>query len=72
VCVAIGGTSLDGGSGSIVRTVLGVMVIGFMMTALNILGVQSNAQLIVRGTVIVVAVALDVLNKSMKLREVAQ
>ncbi len=72
VCVAIGGTSLDGGSGSIVRTVLGVMVIGFMMTALNILGVQSNAQLIVRGAVIVVAIALDVLNKSMKLREVAQ
>lgn len=72
VCVAIGGTSLDGGSGSILRTVLGVMVIGFMMTALNILGVQSNAQLIVRGTVIVLAVALDVLNKSMKLREVAQ
>ncbi|MFA7539730.1 MAG: ABC transporter permease [Sphaerochaetaceae bacterium] len=72
VCVAIGGTSLDGGSGSILRTVLGVMVIGFMMTALNILGVQSNAQLIVRGAVIVVAIALDVLNKSMKLREVAQ
>jgi ribose transport system permease protein len=72
VCVAIGGTSLDGGSGSILRTVLGVMVIGFMMTALNILGVQSNAQLIVRGTVIVLADALDVLNKSMKLREVAQ
>ncbi|MFA5468611.1 MAG: ABC transporter permease [Sphaerochaetaceae bacterium] len=72
VCVAIGGTSLDGGSGSIARTVLGVMVVGFMMTALNILGVQSNAQLIVRGAVIVAAVALDVLNKSMKLREVAQ
>lgn len=72
VCVAIGGTSLDGGNGSIMRTLLGVMVIGFMMTALNILGVQSNAQLIVRGAIIVLAVALDVLNKSMKLKEVAQ
>lgn len=72
VCVAIGGTSLDGGTGSIMRTLLGVMVVGFMMTALNILGVQSNAQLIVRGAIIVSAVALDVLNKSMKLKEVAQ
>jgi len=72
VCVSIGGTSLDGGSGSIMRTLLGVMVVGFMMTALNILGVQSNAQLIVRGAIIVLAVALDVLNKSMKFREVAQ
>ena len=72
VCVAIGGTSLDGGEGSVMRTVLGVMVVGFMMTALNILGVQSNAQLIVRGAVIVSAVALDVLNKSMKFKEVAR
>lgn len=70
VCVAIGGTSLDGGSGSITKTVLGVLVIGFLLTALNVLGVQSNAQLIVRGVVIVVAVTLDTFNKTAKMKEV--
>jgi len=70
VCVAIGGTSLDGGSGSITKTVLGVLVIGFLLTALNVLGVQSNAQLIVRGVVIVVAVTLDTFNKTEKMKEV--
>lgn len=69
-CVAVGGTSLNGGAGSIVKTVLGVLVIGFLLTALNVLGVQSNAQLIVRGVVIVVAVILDTFNKQAKLKEV--
>lgn len=69
-CVAVGGTSLSGGSGSIVKTVLGVLVIGFLLTALNVLGVQSNAQLIVRGAVIIGAVVLDTFNKQAKLKEV--
>jgi ribose transport system permease protein len=71
VCVAVGGTSMAGGSGSIAKTVLGVLVIGFLLTALNVLGVQSNAQLIVRGLVIVFAVILDTFNKQAKLKEVA-
>jgi len=69
-CVAIGGVSLNGGFGSIVKTVLGVMVLGFLLTALNVLGVQSNAQLIVRGIVIIAAVILDTFNKQAKLKEV--
>lgn len=69
-CVAIGGVSLNGGFGSIVKTVLGVMVLGFMLTALNVLGVQSNAQLIVRGALIISAVILDTFNKQAKLKEV--
>ncbi len=69
-CVAIGGVSLAGGDGSILKTVLGVLVLGFLLTALNILSVQSNAQLIVRGAVIISAVILDTVNKKAKLREV--
>ena len=72
VCVAVGGTSMAGGSGSVGKTVLGVLVIGFLLTALNVLGVQSNEQLIVRGVVIIVAVILDTINKQAKLREVAR
>lgn len=70
-CVAVGGTSLSGGSGSIAKTVLGVMVIGFLLTALNVLGIRSNEQLIVRGSVIIIAVIMDVWNKRLKLKEVA-
>ena len=69
-CVAIGGVSLAGGDGSILKTVLGVLVLGFLLTALNILSVQSNAQLIVRGAVIIAAVILDTANKKAKLKEV--
>lgn len=68
-CVAVGGTSLNGGSGSIVKTVLGVMVIGFLLTALNVLGVRSNEQLVVRGSVIIIAVIMDIANKKAKLKE---
>jgi ribose/xylose/arabinose/galactoside ABC-type transport system permease subunit len=69
-CVAVGGTSLDGGSGGVMKTVLGVMVIGFLLTALNVLGVRSNEQLVVRGGVIIIAVIMDIANKKAKLREV--
>jgi len=71
-CVAIGGTSLDGGSGSITKTVLGVLVLGVLLNALNLLGVQANAQLIVRGAVVILAVILDTWNKKAKLKEVAE
>lgn len=69
-CVAVGGVSLAGGTGSIAKTVLGVMVIGVLGTALNVMGIGSNEQLIVRGAVIITAVMLDGFNKRAKLKEV--
>ncbi len=71
-CVAIGGVSLDGGSGSIAKAVLGVVVLGVLLNALNLLGIQANAQWIVRGAVIIIAVILDTRNKNAKLKEVAK
>jgi len=71
-CVAIGGVSLDGGSGNMGKVVLGAVVLGVLLNALNLLGVQANPQLIVRGAVIILAVILDVWNKKAKLKEVAQ
>lgn len=71
-CVAIGGVSLDGGSGNMGKVVLGAIVLGVLLNALNLLGVQANPQLIVRGAVIILAVILDVWNKKAKLKEVAQ
>ena len=70
-CVAIGGVSLEGGSGSILNTVLGVVMLGVLLNALNLLGVQANAQLIVRGAVVIIAVILDTWNKAAKTRGAA-
>ena len=64
--VVVGGNSASGGSGSILRTVIGAIVIGVMGNALNILGFSTNYQLIVKGILIVLAVALDILSKKIK------
>ena len=64
--VVVGGNSASGGSGSIFRTVIGAIVIGIMGNALNLLGFSTNYQLIVKGALIVLAVALDIISKKIK------
>ena len=64
--VVVGGNSASGGSGSIIRTVIGAVVIGVMSNALNILGFSTNYQLIVKGALIILAVALDIISKKIK------
>ena len=64
--VVVGGNSASGGSGSIFRTVIGAVVIGIMGNALNLLGFSTNYQLIVKGILIVLAVALDIISKKIK------
>ena len=64
--VVVGGNSASGGSGSILRTVIGAIVIGVMGNALNILGFSTNYQLIVKGILIILAVALDIISKKIK------
>jgi ribose/xylose/arabinose/galactoside ABC-type transport system permease subunit len=66
--VVIGGTSLMGGSGSILKTILGVLVLGILSNALNVIGVNAYAQLIVRGAIIITAVALDGLKRSAEVK----
>ncbi len=57
--VVIGGTSLTGGIGSVAGTLLGALIIGTINNGLDILGVSSAYQQIVKGCIIVVAVLLD-------------
>jgi len=57
--VVIGGTSLAGGRGSILGTVLGCLIIGVLNNGLGLVGVSSEWQLVVKGVVIIVAVAID-------------
>lgn len=57
--VVIGGTSLAGGKGRIIGTLFGVLIIGVINNGLDLLGVSSFYQQLVKGAIIVVAVMLD-------------
>jgi len=57
--VVIGGTSLSGGRGSVVRTLFGVLILGVLANIFNSFGWDSSVQLVVKGVVILAAVAFD-------------
>lgn len=57
--VVVGGTSMSGGSGRLGGTLIGVLIIGVLNNGLNLMGVDSNWQYIVKGMVILLAVYLD-------------
>jgi ribose transport system permease protein len=56
--VVLGGTSLFGGSGSVVGSVLGALLIGLVNNGLILLGLETSQQIIIRGGIIILAVAL--------------
>lgn len=62
--VAIGGTSMAGGVGSIVGTTAGVLIIGVMNNGLDLLNISSYYQQIIKGIIIVAAVYFDVRSHS--------
>ncbi|MCT3525242.1 ABC transporter permease [Latilactobacillus curvatus] len=57
--VVLGGTSLAGGKGRIFGTLIGALIIGTLNNGMNLLGISSFYQQIVKGIVIIVAVLLD-------------
>ncbi|MBU5453608.1 ABC transporter permease [Pseudoflavonifractor sp. MSJ-30] len=58
--VVIGGTPMGGGSGTVVGTLFGCLVIGLISNGLNLLHVSSYWQMVSKGVIILVAVILDV------------
>ena len=64
-CV-IGGISMSGGSGSIIGTVLGVLILGVISNGFDILGISSNYQMIMKGLVILLAVFIDIRARARK------
>ena len=56
---AIGGTSLAGGKGTIVGTLVGALIMGMLDNVLGLKGVNSNLQLMVKGFLIIIAVFLQ-------------
>ena len=61
--VVLGGTSMTGGYGKIGGTVIGALIIGVLSNGLNLMGVSSFWQYIVKGIVILVAVYADVIKR---------
>ena len=57
--VVIGGTSLFGGRGSVVGSVLGAIIVGVFITGLSLAGVDSYWQTFATGCLVIIAVALD-------------
>lgn len=62
----LGGTSLAGGVGTMIGTLLGALIIGIINNGMNLLSVPFFYQLIVKGLVILIAVWLDVRSKAAK------
>jgi ribose/xylose/arabinose/galactoside ABC-type transport system permease subunit len=52
----IGGTSFSGGEGTVFGTVMGALIMGVIVNALNLLNIQSYYQQVVTGLVIILAV----------------
>ena len=57
--VVIGGTSLNGGRGSVWGTLIGALLIGVINNGMNLLGISPYFQLLVKGLIIIGAVLLD-------------
>ena len=62
----VGGTSFSGGVGTVMGTVAGAFIIGFLENIMNLIGVNSYIQSIIEGAIIVLAVAFDIRSKSRK------
>ena len=57
--VILGGTSLTGGSGSAVKTLTGILILGLLSNTLNMFGVSNFVQKLINGLLIVGVVATD-------------
>ena len=57
--VVIGGASLSGGRGTVVNTLMGVLVLGMIGNIMNLLNVASYPQQVLKGVIILIAVLLQ-------------
>lgn len=62
----IGGTSFSGGIGTAFGTFLGSLIVGVLNNIMNLMGIDSYLQMIIKGFIIILAVLMDTLSKSQK------
>jgi ribose transport system permease protein len=70
--IVVGGTSLGGGRGGVIHTVLGVLTLGVLSNGLVLSGVPPFYQPIVQGALIVVALGVGAWNTTRKTREIVK
>mgnify|MGYP000046013405 CR=1 FL=1 len=61
--VVLGGTSMSGGVGRISGTLIGCLVIGILNNGMNLMGIDSSWQYVVKGIVVLLAVYIDYIKK---------
>lgn len=61
--VVVGGTSLHGGRGSVVRTLWGVLLIAILRNGLDLMGISEDMKMVVVGVVFIVAASVDFLRR---------
>jgi ribose transport system permease protein len=61
-CV-IGGVALEGGKGTVIFTMVGVFILALITNIMNLLGVASYPQLVIKGAIIVLAIFLSKLGQ---------
>lgn len=61
--VVIGGTSLSGGTGTILGTIIGAFIMSVLVNGLRIMSVAQEWQTVVTGVIIILAVYLDILRR---------
>jgi len=59
LAVVVGGTSMAGGKGSVIRTVLGTMLVILLSNCMNLLGVSVYMQNVMKGAILILAIWLD-------------
>ena len=61
--VLIGGASVSGGYGTVLGTIVGVFILGFINNGLNLLGVSGYYQYVFKGAIILIAVLVETLQR---------
>jgi fructose transport system permease protein len=62
----LGGTSLLGGRGQIMGTLIGALIVGVFRNGLQLMGVESIYQVLITGILVIVAVSIDYLSHRSK------
>ena len=57
--VIIGGTSMSGGTGTIINTIVGSLIIGIIKNFMNLQNINASLQKLVLGLLVLVAVVID-------------
>ena len=63
IAAVLGGVSLNGGSGNVLGAAIGVLTLQVLSNAMNLMGFVTYDQTIVKGVVLILAIAFDAFNR---------